>query len=168
MPTAEAELICRGIHDKDLFQNCVFDVATTGDKFFAEGYRHAQELRLYGTKIALTGYVPSDFRLDRSAATPEARGASQSLVVTAAVSPLQPGRPTPTGTVTFFVDGLPMRRPLELDADGSVRVTLGPMKPGEHRVRAIYSGGGKYDYHSSSSPNLVHVVNKERDVRPPR
>lgn len=169
IPIAEAELICRGIHDKDLFNNCVFDVSTTGDKFFAEGYHHAQELRLYGTKVEISGYRPAILRPDRSPAAAKAQmpdGADHWLAVTATVSPLSPGRPTPTGTVTFYVDGMPMRRPVELDEQGSARATVGPLKQGEHKVRATYSGGGKYNFESSSSPNLVHVVGKERDVRP--
>ena len=114
-----------------------------GGKSGADGFliarwiqRTTPRLRLYGTKVGLTGYVPADFRTDRSAKPEPRRGSEQSLVVTAKVSPLERGRPAPTGTVTFFVDGVPMRRPFEVDADGSVRVTLGPMKIGEHKIRA--------------------------------
>jgi len=58
----------QGVLDKDLYKNCVFGVATTGDKFFAEGYHFEQELRLYGTKVEITGYTPAMIRPDRSAA----------------------------------------------------------------------------------------------------
>lgn len=167
IPAAEAERICRGVIDKDLHQHCVFDVATTGDKFFAEGYLFEQELRLYGTKVEITGYTPAMLRPDRSIAAAKLQipgRPDQWFAVTATVSPLTPGRPTPTGTVTFFVDGVPMKRPVELDDSGSARLTVGPLRPGEHRIRATYSGGGRFDYHSSSSPNLLHVVAREREA----
>jgi hypothetical protein len=171
MPLYEAEAICRVVTDKDLNANCVFDVATTGDEIFAEGYLLAQELRSYGTAVQVTGYVPATLRSDRTpaaVATEQRARLDEWLVVTAAVRPLTPGKPHPTGTVVFFVDGVPMRRPIELDDSGTASVALGPLKLGEHRITANYSGGGEYDYHSSTSPILVHVVARERDgtVRP--
>ena len=68
--------------EKDLHENCVFDVATTGDESFAKGYLIAQELRLSGTAVQIVG--------DKPRTRP-----GESLVVTATVSPLTPwaGRP---------------------------------------------------------------------------
>jgi hypothetical protein len=166
MPIPEAEGICKGVIDKDLFDNCVFDVATTGDETFARGYLIAEELRLYGTKVQISSYVPAMIRPDRSVA---ARRIEQPdrldewLAVTATVSPLTSERPTPTGTVTFFIDGVPMRRPVELDDTGTARVTVGPLKPGEHTIRASYSGGGRFDSHSGTSSNLLRTVAPEPD-----
>lgn len=161
MPISKAERICRAVTMKDLNRNCVFDVATTGDKIFAEGYRLAQELRLYGTAVQIVGNAAPS-RLGRSpVVSPDddpPRKPARSLVITAVVLPLTPGRPIPTGSVTFLIDGMPMRRPIELDERGCARVTVAGLKPGEHRIRATYSGGGKYDYHSSCSPNLCHTV----------
>jgi hypothetical protein len=71
------------------------------------------------------------------------------------VLPLAGGRPTPTGTVAFFIDGVPMNRPVELNGRGRARVKVTGLKPDEHKIRATYSGGGKFDYHSSSSSTLV-------------
>ena len=45
MPIERARAICKAVTIDDLHQNCVFDVATTGDETFAEGYLFAQELR---------------------------------------------------------------------------------------------------------------------------
>jgi hypothetical protein len=148
-----------------LRKNCVFDVATTGDKTFAKGYVQAEDLRLYGTAVQIAGYVPAMLGPNRTvaaAATPPPQGADQLLAVTATVLPLTSGRPTPTGRVTFFIDGVPMKRPIKLDG-GKARVTVGPLRPGEHKIRATYSGGGKYDYHSSTSPNLLHTVAPRKD-----
>jgi hypothetical protein len=159
MPVERARMICAPVNAKDLNRNCVFDVATTGDEFFAEGYLLTQELRTYGTYVTLVGADPPS-RPDRVQGTmPEQRPARRGrpLRVTATVLPITPGRPTPTGGVTFIVDGVPMKRPLDLDGRGRARITL-QLMPGEHRIRATYCGGGRYQYHSSSSPNLVHTV----------
>ena len=164
IPIEEAEMTCRAVTMKDLHNNCIFDVATTGDKTFAKGYLLAQELRLYGTTVEIAGHeAPS--RPDRSLdelTYEHGNSSDQSLVVTALVSPLNLDRPTPTGSVTFFVDGVPMKRPITLDERGSARIIIDLLKPGKHTIRANYSGGGRYDYHSSSSPNLLHVVGKEK------
>jgi hypothetical protein len=164
MPIQQAEMICSLVTEKDLHNNCVFDVATTGDESLAEGYLLAQELRLSGTVVQVTGYVPATPRTDRTSAavaTEPRRRLDEWLVVTATVRPLRSGKPHPTGTVVFFVDGVPMKRPIELDDAGTASVALGPLKPGEHRIRANYSGGGKYEYHSSTSPYLLHTVTSE-------
>lgn len=164
-----AEQICRAVTDKDLHANCVFDVATTGDETFAKGYVLAQELRQYGTAIQVAGYVPSAIRavLTPGAARPVKRGRlDEWLVVTATVRALSAGKPYPTGTVVFFVDDVPQKRPIELDDSGMASIDVGPLKPGEHKIRATYSGGGKHEYHSSTSPNLVHLVPRERDGAP--
>jgi hypothetical protein len=82
----------------------------------------------------------------------------QAVVVTATVSPLDPKRPTPTGTVTVFVDNVPTNRSAQLDNRGRARVRISGLKPGKYNIRATYSGGGTYDYHSSASPSLVYAV----------
>jgi Bacterial Ig-like domain (group 3)/Repulsive guidance molecule (RGM) C-terminus len=162
MPIERAEAICRVVTDKALYQNCVFDVATTGDEAFAKGYVFAQEIRLYSTKVTITCHqAPS--RPYRPSVRPDvaALPAARSTVVTATVVPLTPGRPIPTGTVTVFVDGVAMNRPTPLDDRGRARVKIAALKPGEHKIRATYSGGGKFDYHSSSSSSQVCTVGSE-------
>jgi len=165
MPIARAEMICRVVTDKDLYKNCVFDVATSGDETFVKGYIFAQELRLYGTSVKIECHG-APIRTGRSsnvtAAVPAQAGA-HSVIITATVLPLTPGRPIPTGSVTFFVDGVPTNRPSQLDERGRARFRIARMNPGEHKFRASYSGGGKYDYHSSTSPNLLHMVETRAD-----
>jgi hypothetical protein len=160
MPVDRAETICRVVTDKDLYQNCVFDVATAGDELFAQAYVFAQELRLYSTSVKIAchqgptrSYRPSNVKAD----VPAQPGV-KSVFVTATVLPLTPGRPIPTGTVTVLIDGVAMNRPAQLDDGGRARVTITALKPGEHKIRATYSGGGKFDYHSSSSPTLLYTV----------
>jgi len=166
MPVARAETICRVVSDKDLYKNCVFDVATTGDVTFAKGYVFAEEIRLYSTSIKIAcQQAPSGQAYRPSQVTPgvPAQPKVPSVLVTATVLPLTQGRPIPTGTVTVFIDGVPMNRPMQLDDRGRARVRIAALKPGEHKIRATYSGGGKFDYHSSSSPTLLCTVPPERD-----
>ena len=157
----KAEQICNAITEGDLHEFCVFDVATTGDETFAQGYRFAQELRLFGTAVRIFGDEPAagnDRLPDRD---PPRRPPEGALAVTATVVPLSPDRPTPTGAVTFVVDGVPMRRPVRLDERGRARMTI-QLKPGDHTIRALYSGGGEFGHHSSASPNLLHSVRQPK------
>ena len=181
MPIERAEMICRVVIDKNLYKNCVFDVATTGDKTFAKGYAFAEEIRLYSTLVKIGCYqgpsrpyrssrVPPKDPDEREEEEEEKERerhertdvpAQNSVVVTATVAPLTPGRPIPTGTVTVYIDGVPMNRPAQLDDRGRARVRITSLKPGEHKIRATYSGGGKFDYHSSSSSTHVCTVGSE-------
>jgi len=167
MPVDKARMICKAVTMKDLHENCVFDVATTGDEVFAKGYLLVQELRLYGTTVQLNG-GEAPGRGDRvhvETGEEPVKRSEQALAVTATVLPLTPKRPTPTGTVTFFIDGVPMKRPVNLDERGRARVVV-QLKPGEHKIRAAYAGGGEYDYHSSSSANLIYTAGRKDDDKP--
>jgi hypothetical protein len=168
MPVARAEMICRVVTDKNLNRNCVFDVATTGDETFAKGYVFAEEIQLYGTRVKIACQEGPSRPYRRSPVTKDVTGQSRvrSLVVTATVLPLNPGRPIPTGTVTVFIDGVAMNRPVQLDDRGRARVKIAGLKAGEHKIRATYSGGGKFDYHSSSSPTLLYRAGSEEYVKP--
>ena len=166
MAVEKAEMICRVVTEPDLYSNCVFDVATTGDEMFAKDYVAAQELRLYGTKVDIEGFEAPVFadRVPHAEVPERPLPPSGALAVAAKVSALTPGRPVPTGSVTFIVDGMPTRRPLRLDALGRARTVL-RLKPGRHVIRAYYTGGGRFEYHSSTSPNLLHTVEKEDEHR---
>jgi hypothetical protein len=145
----KAEQICQAITDDDLHHDCVFDVATTGDEFFAEGYRLAQDLRRHGSTVQIVGD-------QRCIARSGARG------ILATVLPMSSGRPTPTGSVTFIVDGVATGSPVELDKQGRACLPIDQLDVGEYKIRAIYtSDGGKDSYHSSTSPNLLHTVEKK-------
>jgi hypothetical protein len=151
IPVVEAEQICQGVTMGDLHTNCVFDVATTGDKGFAKAYLLQQDLRLHGSTVQIVG--------DKELTRP-----GESLVVTATALPMTSGRPTPTGSVTFMVDGVVAGSPVTLDGKGRAQQTLDHLDLGAHKIRAVYtSGGGEDSYHSSSSPNFLHTVEKGPD-----
>jgi hypothetical protein len=148
---AEARKICGDVTMDDLHDSCVFDVATTGDPAFAEGYRFAQELKLESTTVQIVG--------DKSQTE-----VGEPLVVTAIVAPLTSGRPTPAGSVTFVVDGVAAGGPVKLDAEGRASFTTADLTVGEHKLRVTYAPDRKY--RPSGSPNLLHTVVR-REPCPP-
>jgi FtsP/CotA-like multicopper oxidase with cupredoxin domain len=152
----KAERVCRGVTIDDLHRDCVFDVATTGDEVFAQGYLLAQDLRLHGSTVQIVGDKGRTRR-------------GETLTITATVSPMSKGRPKPTGCVIFLVDGVAAGPPVELDERGQAPFKTSELAAGEHKIRAAYdSGGGKYSYHSSSSPTLLHIVGRRDDLQDPR
>jgi FtsP/CotA-like multicopper oxidase with cupredoxin domain len=153
IPIARAKQICKDVKLADLHAFCVFDVATTGDESFAKNYLIAQELRLRGTAVQIVGNKPRT-------------RPGEPLRVTATVLPRTPAKKAPTGTVTFIVDSVPVRPPKKLDEYGRAHLTVAPLKAGEHKIRADYTPAGeKYQYHPSSSPNLLHTVTRRKGRR---
>jgi FtsP/CotA-like multicopper oxidase with cupredoxin domain len=141
MPVEEAKQICEVVADEGLNQDCVFDVATTGDPDFARAYRITQELRRRSSAVQIVALEPG--------------------VVTAIVSPLISGGPTPRGTVTFFVDDNAAGQPIELDADGRAKWTTEGIAEGTYAIRAVYNPvEGPESYYPSSSPYLTLSVPK--------
>ena len=142
MPVEKARRICRGVTDRDLFENCVFDVATTGDKSFAEGYLFQQELAERATAVQIVQAKP-DF------------APRESFRVMAIVSSLKPGKSVPRGRVTFFIDGVEAGKPIPLDKKGRAVFRVRRARPGM-RIHAEYSGGRRH--YPSGSPSLIHPV----------
>jgi FtsP/CotA-like multicopper oxidase with cupredoxin domain len=152
MPTAQAEQVCQAVTIDDLHRDCVFDVATTGDETFADGYLFAQGLRLHGTAIQVV--------IDKPHA-PE----GEPVRITATVTPLTPGRPIPTGHVTFDIDGAAIVPPAALDANGQATFTTDQLSLGDHRIHAIYVPGGMESaYHPSTSPGIDLTIEEGTGV----
>jgi FtsP/CotA-like multicopper oxidase with cupredoxin domain len=140
--------ICQAVTDDGLNRDCVFDVATTGDEIFAKSYILAQELKLHGSAVQIVGNEPCP----RPDSPPG---------IVATVLPLKAGGPTPTGRITFRVDGVAVGPPVTLDEQGRACLSTAGIEPGEHKFQATYSGSkGKHTYHPSSSPILRHMVEK--------
>ena len=144
-----AERICKPVTVDDLHRSCVFDVATTGDKTLVAGYLAAQEIRLKGTAVQIVA--------DKNRTEP-----GEAVVVTATVTALTKGRPTPTGSITFLVDDVQAEAPVELDKDGQASLKTESLSKGVRRIRALYAPSGKNDFfHKSSSPVLRHRVERK-------
>lgn len=75
--------------------------------------------------------------------TPSTPAVNQPVTFTAQVGPVAPATTTPTGTVSFFLDGssTPLATVPLVNGVASVTTTLGG---GSHTVIAVYSGDGNY------------------------
>ncbi|MDW8326681.1 MAG: Ig-like domain repeat protein [Anaerolineales bacterium] len=80
----------------------------------------------------------------------------QSVTFTATVTAQAPGSGTPTGTVTFFVDGSPVVTPT-LNAAGQATFITSTLPVGPHNLTATYNGSANYN--ASSSLTLTQQVN---------
>jgi hypothetical protein len=87
-------------------------------------------------------------------ATPSVYGQPGSVTVT--VKPNPPGTGTPTGTVTFAVDGV-AGAPVALSR-GKAAMPLAGLGAGSHQITATYSGDA--NYLGDTSPALHQVVNQ--------
>jgi hypothetical protein len=84
----------------------------------------------------------------------------EAVTFTATVSGVAPGSNTPTGTVTFSVDGSPAASDVAL-TNGAASFTTSTSTGGTHTITASYSGVTIGDYvldPSTSSPALSQVV----------
>ncbi|MFN0213287.1 MAG: multicopper oxidase domain-containing protein [Saprospiraceae bacterium] len=138
MEIDKAKQICEIITDDGLKQDCVFDVATTGDADFAKAYLITQEIRQRSTAVQI---APTEMG-----------------VITAIVSPLIGKQPTPRGTVTFYVDNNAAGAAIQLDSDGRAKWVIEGLDKGTYNIRATYTPDDKTVNHPSSSPNLSYTV----------
>ena len=68
----------------------------------------------------------------------------QALTFTAIVSPTDSGDPTPTGTVEFEIDGVPIGSAVTLVNGSATSDLLSSPNAGGHTIEAIYSGDDNY------------------------
>jgi hypothetical protein len=143
-----AEQICKPVTIDDLHKGCVFDVATTGDKSFAELYLLQQEVRLRTTTVQIVS--------DKPRTRP-----GEVVIFTAIVAALNGRAASPSGVITFLVDDVPVEKPIELDDRGRASWKTTSLKTGARRIRAEYTANREHEgYRNSSSPSLRHVVAK--------
>ncbi|HET9765747.1 MAG TPA: Ig-like domain repeat protein [Thermoanaerobaculia bacterium] len=143
---AAAERACRRIADRNTRANCVFDVRVTGEPGFAKTY-------LAGAGV-LSGSTTTTVRDDREATK---YGEPVTFIATVARrTPRLTG--SPTGAVQFTVDGQKTGEPVRLDARGRAVWTTTSLKPGTHKVAAIYIPTSKSVFLPSNSPDEPHLV----------
>ncbi|HWH10557.1 MAG TPA: Ig-like domain-containing protein [Solirubrobacteraceae bacterium] len=78
----------------------------------------------------------------------------QSVTLTATVAPVAPGAGTPTGTVTFTVDGTTVGT-APVSATGHASIATTSLSAGSHTIVATYSGDGNF---LGSSGNVSYSV----------
>ena len=79
----------------------------------------------------------------------------QMVTFTATVTVLPPGTGTPTGSVTFFNNGVPIGTST-LNASGVATLSISTLSVGRHPITAVYGGDATYD--GSTSADLEQVV----------
>ena len=81
----------------------------------------------------------------------------QAVTFTVSVKPVAPGTGTPTGTVTFTIEGT-AQTPVSL-ASGKATLKTNALSVGTHTVTAAYSGDE--NYLASTSASLTETVNQD-------
>ncbi len=143
----DAKQVCAGVTHPGLFQDCVFDVVTTGDKSFADGYLAEQKFKRDGTAT----HVVVD-----EVGTP----GSGKIKITVVVLGLRACCPVQRGIVTIYINGRAVDRGVDFDEVGRACVTLEDLKPGEYKISASYRREKECPYSSSTSPLVTYIVDK--------
>jgi hypothetical protein len=98
---------------------------------------------------------------------PDPTAFGQPVVMSAALSAVDPGTGTPTGTVQFFADGRPIGLPRPLDADAKAQLgLLGELSAGPLSISARYSGDGRFLAEETSETHTVGRGGTEVTVTP--
>lgn len=145
---------CDGITDKNMLNDCRFDVAVTGDQIFGKSARIQQQIQRGATSIT----VNEDKYLTRI---------GEQVTFTATVARHERGDLIPTGEVIFLLDGKPIGTPLRLDSSGRARWKTQHIMVGEHRVAARYIPDKDSLFLSSRSIDEQHTVKKRGPLRKP-
>ena len=141
---AEAEQICAFLTDDGLRQDCVFDVAVTGEKQFADGYRFLAELRARSTAVTLE-------------VEEEERGGKLITVLVAKVRLLS-GGPAKSGSVVFWDGNDRLSDAVAVDVQGTSRWTPDAKVEGDHTVTAVYTDAADDHFESASVPAEIGIV----------
>lgn len=118
-----------------------------GDSNFATSTSPAvtQSVQAAGTTTTMLG----------ASINPSAFG--QSVTFTAGVQAVAPGSGTPTGNVTFLIDGV-AQPPVALNAAGQAAFSTTSLSVGNHTVAATYGGDGNFTTSTSTTPLTQSVA----------
>jgi len=116
---------CDGITNKNILQDCLFDVAVTGDPLFAKSARVLQKIQHGATHTKMT--VKKQYSR-----------VAEEAVLTATVTSHEQGGRTPSGAVMFMYDGKPMDCPVSLDAHGQAKLKTWFVMVRDHVITAKY------------------------------
>lgn len=137
----DAKKVCALVTEGDLFENCVFDVAATGEKEFAEAYLVAQKIRLEGTSVQ----VVSDVRNPKP---------GDKICFTAIVSMFHLKSRIPKGTIAFFIDNKRVSEPIRVDEKGRAQFKI-ELKEGVHKVHAEFNVPETKEQNFSNSTSAI-------------
>ena len=110
------------------------------------GFSHIYD-NYSGTGPTLTGWGAST----ALASSDDPSAVGEGVTFTAATTALDPGLPTPTGTVQFAVDGINSGAPVALDGNGdATSAPISNLSTGNHAVTATYSGDAVFTTETSA------------------
>ena len=137
--TEDAKIACADLVDKNRFENCVYDVALTGEKSFAKTYLLTEMLERWGTSTGLTE------RTDL--------GTSQKDIgLVAKVKPRWNGiNRAAQGAVQFYINGKQVNEPIALDKSGRAVWITGDINWEKYSVYAVYIPATDTQYLTSTS-----------------
>jgi subtilisin family serine protease len=142
--------LCRGIRDKNRNANCVFDVAVTGERGFAESYLVSQQIEAGATSTTVSVPVGREY------------GAPTRLIAAVALRALS-GRGVPVGSVQFLVDGVKIGAPVKLNRKGQATLEA-RIEPGKRQVEARFAPSRVGTFLPSSSLEAVHLVGRGEEI----
>jgi hypothetical protein len=97
-------------------------------------------------------------------AAPTSSTYGQPVTLTASVGPAVAGSGTPTGTVTFVVNGTSLNPPVNLNASGQATLTLNTLPAGTDTISAVYNGDSAFGPSTSQTPASVNKVGTSTTV----
>ncbi len=153
LPLLTAKRLCRGITGANRNANCVFDTIALGDGVFAKTYLASQRIEAGLSRISLRAST------ERSRLGQEVRFVAK--VVPSSAS-REKGKPVPTGTVQFTVDGRKVGAPVKLGASGEALLRTSELATGKHQVAALYAPAKASVFLAGRSVGLAHTVEAER------
>jgi hypothetical protein len=126
-----AERLCRPITNKNDRENCMFDVALTGEANFAKTYLQSQMLDQGATR--------TEIQSDRNSSRPGEKVTFAATVKRQKTGErIAPSAERGTGAVQFTLDGSKLGEPVPLDAFGRATLTTAVQKPGKHQIGAAF------------------------------
>ena len=143
-----AQAACRRVGDLGMRADCVFDVQATGDILFAKTYLTTQRLLADSTTTSL---------LDDADPSQLGEWVTFTAVVTANSATV---KGIPSGTVQFFVDGMPADGPVTLNARGRANWSTSQLKVGKHKVTATYTPAMESMFLPSTSLEKLQTVRR--------
>ncbi len=153
-----AQRLCRQITDKNNRENCVFDVALTGEPNFVKTYTQSQMHDQGGTRTEIHSDKNSSKAGERVTfvATVKRKKAGERIAATAKRA---------AGAVQFTLDGKRLGKPIRLDAFGRATLTTSLPEPGKHQIGATYVPPKGAGLLPSVSLEMLHLVGA-RDRNP--
>jgi hypothetical protein len=149
LPLSTAKRACSAITGRNRNADCVFDVMAMGDAVFAKTYLASQRIEAGLSRVSLRTST------ERSRWGQEVRFVA---MVAPSSASREKGKPVPTGTVQFTVDGRNVGAPVKLGASGEAVLRTSELAPGKHQVAALYAPAKGSVFLAGRSVGLAHAV----------